>query len=69
MIPVDGREIPALLPGFRAVGSEAAHGIMVLSLDHGAAWVWLPDGKQPVLADSISIIGAPIEVFERRRAR
>jgi hypothetical protein len=66
---VDRREIPKLMPGFRSVGREAPHGIIVLSLDHGAGWVWLPGRKEPVAADAISVIGKPVAVFENGAGR
>jgi hypothetical protein len=64
MSGTDSREIPPMISGFRAVGREAAHGIIILSLDHGSAWVWLPNNKEPVQAASVAVIGAPIGVFE-----
>ncbi len=69
MSMTDQREIPSLLPGFRAVNPSAPHGIIILSLDHGSAWVWSPIGTGLVQADSISVIGAPIKVFRKGRAR
>lgn len=62
------REIPAMIPGFRSVG-DAAHGIMILSCNHGSGWVWLPGDTQLREAARISVIGAPVGVFERRLAR
>jgi hypothetical protein len=69
MSMTDQREIPGLLPGFRAVNPSAPHGIIILSLDHGSAWVWSPKGTGPVQANSISVIGAPIKVFRQGRSR
>ena len=69
MSPVDRREIPKLMPGFQSVGREAVHGIIILSLDHGAAWVWLPGRKEPVAAGTISVIGKPLGVFEKGAGR
>jgi hypothetical protein len=66
MSRTDRREIPTLMPGFRSVGCEAAHGLIVLSLDHGLSWIWLPRNSHPVYANRISVIGAPIGVFERK---
>ena len=66
MSGVDSREIPPLVPGFQSVGRQAAHGIVILSLDHGSGWVWLPTCEEPLVADCVSVIGAPIGVFERR---
>lgn len=67
MSPVDSCEIPRLMPGFRSVGRDAAHGIVILSRDHASAWVWLPGAKGPACADTVSVIGAPVGVFERGR--
>ena len=64
MSRVDSHEIPRLLPGFQSMGRDAAHGIIILSLDHGSGWVWYPGNKEPCPADRISVIGVPIGVFE-----
>jgi hypothetical protein len=65
MSPDDRREIPNLMPGFQSMGREVAHGIIILSLDHGSGWVWLPGSKEAVAATTISVIGAPISIFKR----
>jgi hypothetical protein len=64
MSRTDARELPRLIPGFQSVGPNAPHGIMILSSNHGAAWVWLPGKTGLVLASSIEVIGPRIEVFE-----
>lgn len=64
MSGTDEREIPPMITGFQSVGRQAPHGIIILSLDHGSAWVWLPDVEKPVRAASVAVIGAPIGVFE-----
>lgn len=69
MSVVDSREIPNLIPGFQSVGHDAIHGIIILSSNHGSGWVWLPTCKEPRCADCISVIGAPLRVFERGRTR
>jgi hypothetical protein len=66
MSRTDKRETPKLIPGFQSVGRDAAHGIIILSLDHGTGWVWTRNSEEPTHAARISVIGAPIEVFERR---
>ena len=66
MSRTDKRETPKLIPGFQSVGREAAHGIIILSLDHGTGWVWTKDSEEPTQAACISVIGAPVGVFERR---
>jgi hypothetical protein len=65
MSRTDERETPTLMPGFQSVGREAAHGIIILSLDHGSAWVWFPGSQEPEITETLAVIGAPIGVFER----
>ena len=64
MSQTDYSEIPKMIPGFQTVGRTAPHGILILSLDHGSGWVWLPKSP-PVQAESVSVIGAPIGVYAR----
>jgi hypothetical protein len=67
MSPTDRRELPPMIPGFRAVGTEAAHGIIILTRDHGTAWVWLPDLNSHVQTGRVCVTGAPLAVFEEKR--
>ena len=67
MSATDYREIPRLIPGFQSVGRDAGHGIIILSLNHGCAWVWMPGSAEPDQAECLNVIGSPIGVFERRR--
>lgn len=69
MSRVDARELPPMIPGFQSVGREAAHGVIILSRNHGRGWVWFPGREEPAVTDSVSIIGAPIGVFETRGAK
>ncbi len=69
MSRVDSHEIPKLLPGFQSMGRDAAHGIIILSLDHGSGWIWHPGNKEPLHTDSVNIIGVPIGVFEQEGKR
>jgi hypothetical protein len=66
MSSVDSREIRRLMPGFQSVGANAAHGIIILSMDHGSSWVLLPTSKELVRADAVTVIGTPIGIFEPR---
>lgn len=65
MSRTDAREVPPMIPGFQSVGGEAAHGIMILSHDHGSGWVCLPGSKDLMPCSSMSVIGMPIRVFDR----
>lgn len=65
MSGTDNREIPPIVSGFRSVGREAAHGIVILSLNHGSAWALLPGSDESIQAASIAVIGSPIGVFEQ----
>jgi hypothetical protein len=69
MSGVDSREIPPMIPGFQGVGRDAAHGIIILSLNHGSTWVWLPAQCEPVQADGMAVIGAPVQVFDHGRKK
>jgi hypothetical protein len=69
MSGTDQKEIPTMIPGFQSVGGDAAHGIIILSLDHGSAWVWLPGSEKPVQAASMAVIGAPLGVFVSGRKK
>lgn len=69
MSGVDSREIPPMIPGFQSVGRDAAHGIIIFSLNHGSAWVWLPGQQESIEAASMAVIGAPTGVFEKRGAQ
>ncbi len=69
MSGTDRHEIPKFMPGFQSVGRTAAHGIIILSRNNGSGWVWLPSCKEPMRAESINVIGVPVGVFDRMRAR
>lgn len=68
MSVVDRRELPEMVRGFHAVGTEAAHGILILSLNHGSAWVWSARKNEVVAASKICVIGHPLGVFDRSAA-
>jgi hypothetical protein len=38
---MDSDEIPLVVNGFRNVGQSFAHGMVLLSTEQYAAWVWL----------------------------
>lgn len=60
----DRAEIPLLIPSFKSVGKEAAHGLIIFSHDHAMSWVWLPGKQEPVVASRIVVVGAPLSIFE-----
>src|SRR5437870_3440365 len=62
----DRAGLPPLIPGLRRMGMDGAHGLLVLSQDHGIAWVWLPEGPEPVRASRVVVVGAPLGIFEAR---
>jgi len=65
--PMDRTELPRLIPSFQAVGPPFAHGLLLLSNDDITGEVWLPGDTQPAEAERISIVGHPLEIFERQR--
>jgi hypothetical protein len=50
-----------LIPSFKAVGPQLAHGVLLFSLDNAIAYVWVPESMQPIKARKISIIGRPLQ--------
>jgi hypothetical protein len=60
---MDSEEIPLIVNGLRNAGPDLAHGMVVLSTDEYAAWVWLPGGRHSVRAQAASVVGYPLEVF------
>jgi len=64
MSRTDSRELPPMMPGFQSTSRNGAHGILILSADHAAAWVWLPKEKESRRATRIVVVGAPMEIFE-----
>lgn len=65
MSGTDATELPRVVSGLRAVNTATAHGIIIFSLNHGTAWVWHPGPGRPVRVDTISVIGAPLHIFQR----
>lgn len=59
----DRGEQPRLVESFRRVGGQLPHGMLVLSDDSAAAWVWLPGATTPVRPTMITIIGYPMTVI------
>jgi len=62
----DREGLPPLIPSFQRMGMDAAHGLLVLSQDHGVAWVWLPGSGKPETASRIVVVGAPLQIAEAR---
>jgi len=58
---VDDRELPKLIPAFRAVGRRQASGLFLLSADSAIADVWLPGAEQAQRADRIAVVGYPVQ--------
>ena len=52
----DDKELPNLIPAFRAVGPTQATGLFLLSPDSAIADVWLPGARWPKRASRISIV-------------
>lgn len=60
----DLKGLPPLMPSFARAGRLAAHGLIVLSENHGLAWVWLPGRAEHTIATRIAVAGSPLELFE-----
>jgi hypothetical protein len=61
---MDSEETPRIVSALRVAGPAQAHGMLLLSNDHCIAHVWLPGSTEPIVADRVSVVGYPIELFE-----
>jgi hypothetical protein len=61
--PMDSDEIPLVVNGFRNVGQSFAHGMVLLSTEQYAAWVWLFEAKHSIQAETVSVVGYPLKIF------
>ena len=61
---MDLRETPRIVSSLSVVGPEQAHGMFLLSDDHCIAHVWTPATTESVVADSVTIVGYPMEILE-----
>jgi hypothetical protein len=52
----DNKDLPRLIPAFRAVGPTQATGLFLLSPDSAIADVWLPGAQGPEWTSRISIV-------------
>jgi len=59
---MDQEEIPRLVNSLRVVGPRMPHGILLLSGDSCAAWVWTPGSASPVSA-RVTIVGHPMHLI------
>lgn len=62
---MDAEEIPRIVTGLRRVGLAHAHGIVLLHQEECAAWVWLPGSHIAAEAESVSVVGFPLQIFRR----
>jgi hypothetical protein len=65
--PMDLEETPRIVSSLRIAGPTQAHGMVLLSNDHCIAHVWMPGADTPIVADGVSVVGYPIEIFESER--
>lgn len=61
---MDLEETPRIVSSLRVAGPSQAHGMLLLSADYCIAHVWLPSSAEPVVADRVSVVGYPLELFD-----
>lgn len=61
---MDLEETPRIVSSLQIAGPLQAHGMLLLSKDHGIAQVWLPGSTEPIVADRVSVVGYPVELFD-----
>lgn len=60
---MDLEETPRIVSSLQVAGPTQAHGMVLLSNDHCVAYVWMPGTDQPVVANRVSVVGYPLEIF------
>jgi hypothetical protein len=60
---MDAEEIPQVVTGLRRAGPTYAHGILLLHQVECAAWIWPPGEEEAEKAESVSVVGFPLEIF------
>lgn len=60
---MDLDETPRIVSSLQVAGPAQAHGMVVLSNDHCVAYVWMPGTDKPVVANRVSVVGYPLEIF------
>jgi hypothetical protein len=60
---MDLDETPRIVSSLRVAGPTQAHGMLLLSHDHCIAHVWLPSSAESIVADRVSVVGFPLELF------
>lgn len=63
--PTDLRDVEEFVRPFRSLVPSQPHGFLVLSLDRGAALVWLPGAAERLAVRSISVVGFPTTTLGR----
>jgi hypothetical protein len=59
----DKHSLPKLIPGFQRMCPDGTHGILVLSINSAAGWLWLPGQTEAVSADTIVVSGRRTQIF------
>jgi hypothetical protein len=61
---MDLEETPRIVSSLQVAGPTQAHGMFLLSNDYCIAHVWLPNSTEPIVADRVSVVGYPLELFD-----
>lgn len=61
---MDLEETPRIVSSLQVAGPRQAHGMVLLSNNYCIAHVWLPSSAEPVVADRVSVVGYPLELFD-----
>ena len=65
---MDIEEIPKVVTALQRVGPEHGHGIVLLHNTECAAWIWLSGFKQPIKAQTVSVIGFPFQIYSEAKS-
>ncbi|SRR6266446_7876817 len=61
---MDLEETPRIVSSLQVANPMQAHGMVLLSNDYCIGRVWVPNSTEPIVADCVSVIGYPVELFD-----
>lgn len=60
---MDMEETPRIVASLRVAGPRQTHGMVLLSNDQCVVHAWMPDAGDATVAERVSVVGYPIEIF------
>ncbi|MGI8835651.1 MAG: hypothetical protein ACR2H4_03320 [Pyrinomonadaceae bacterium] len=64
---MDLDETPRIVSSLQVAGPTQAHGMVLLSNDRCITHVWMPGASKAIVADSVSVVGYPLEIWKSEK--